>query len=446
MHLPSPYNGKSYSESSGHLVMHLEPMLEKPRGDFRGIAPARARKRAPWLAITVLLSSILIVAFLVTTGIRTRLKAATAVKLETQELATPVVSVIHPKLGSLKDEVVLPGNIQAYTDSPIYARASGYLKKWYVDIGGRVKAGQLLAEIEAPEVDQQVLQAKASLQQAEAALEQAKATYQQGKTNEQLARVTAERWQKLAAQGAVSRQENDTYQAQYQAALANSEALQKAIAAAESNVASSKANLSRLQQLQGFELVKAPFDGVITARNTDVGVLINSGNGGAAQELFHMAATNRLRVYINVPQIYSRSAVPGVTADLTLAEFPGRHFKGTLVRTAQAIDTNTRTLLTEIAVDNSSGELLPGAYAQVHLRLPDAAPSLVLPVNALIFRSEGLQVAVVRPGGKAELVPITLGKDYGTEVEVTSGLQSSDLVIANPPDSLTTGTVVRVSQ
>jgi RND family efflux transporter MFP subunit len=426
--------------------MHLEPMLERPRGDFRGVGPARARRRGPWLAALALLILAVVGALLVNAGIRTRIKAAAAVKEETQELATPVVSVIRPKLGSLKDEVVLPGNIQAYTDSPIYARASGYLEKWYVDIGGRVKAGQLLAEIEAPELDQQVIQAKATLQQAGAALEQAKATYQQGKTNEQLARVTAERWQKLAVQGAVSRQENDTYQAQYQAALANSEALQKAIAAAESNVASSKANLSRLEQLQGFEHVRAPFDGVITARNTDVGALINSGNGGAAQELFHMAATNRLRVYVNVPQIDSRSAIPGVTADLTLAEFPGRRFKGTLVSTAQAIDTNTRTLLTEIAVDNSSGELLPGAYAQVHLRLPAAAPSLILPVNALVFRSEGLQVAVLRPGNKAELVPITLGKDYGTEVEVTSGIEASDQVIANPPDSLTTGTIVRVSQ
>jgi RND family efflux transporter MFP subunit len=425
--------------------MHVEPMLKEPREDFRGVVPARARRRGPWLAALGLLILAIVVAFMVTAGIRTRIKAAADVKLETQELATPVVAVIHPKLGSLKDEVVLPGNIQAYTDSPIYARASGYLKKWYVDIGGRVKAGQLLAEIEAPEVDQQVIQAKATMQQAEAALEQAHATYQQGKTNEQLARVTAERWQNLAVRGAVSRQENDTYQAQYQASLANSEALQKAIAAAESNVASSKANLSRLEQLQGFEQVKAPFDGVITARNTDVGALINSGNGGAAQELFHMAATNRLRVYINVPQVDSRSATPGVTADLTLAEFPGRHFKGTLESTAQAIDANTRTLLTEISVDNSSGELLPGAYAQVHLRLPNAAPSLILPVNALVFRSEGLQVAVVRPGDKAELVPITLGKDFGNEVEVTSGIEATDLVIANPPDSLTTGTVVRVS-
>jgi len=419
-------------------------MVEWPREEVRAEAP-RKRRRRPHFALLSFLMLAAGLAVLVISGIRTRIKAASDVKQETLDLATPVVSVIHPKLGALKTEVVLPGNIQAYTDSPIYARSSGYLKKWYVDIGGRVKAGQLLAEIEAPEVDQQVLQAKAALDQAEAALEQARATYQQGKTNEELARVTAERWKNLAARGAVSRQENDQYQAQYQAALANTEALQKAIAAAESNVSSSKANVARLEQMQGFEQVKAPFDGVITARNTDVGALINSGNGGAAQELFHMASTARLRVYINVPQIDSRSAIPGVAADLTLDEFPGRHFTGTLVRTAESIDASTRTLLTEISVDNTSGALLPGAYAQVHLRLPTAAPSLVLPVNALIFRSQGMQVAVLREGDKADLVPVTLGKDFGTEVEVTSGIDRNDQVITNPPDSLTSGSKVRVS-
>src|SRR5215469_13157342 len=414
-------------------MTQTEEAVRQPERE-NGKAP-RESGTAHGVLITVIVLAI--VAAVVIGGIVPRLRAKEALQKETYDLAVPTVNVTHPKQGAPQTEIVLPGNMQAYTDSPIYARSSGYLKKWYVDIGGRVKAGQLLAEIEAPEVDQQVLQAKAALDQAEAALEQARATYQQGKTNEELARVTAERWKNLAARGAVSRQENDQYQAQYQAALANTEALQKAIAAAESNVSSSKANVARLEQMQGFEQVKAPFDGVITARNTDVGALINSGNGGAAQELFHMAATNRLRVYINVPQIYSRSAIPGVAADLTLDEFPGRHFTGTLVRTAEAIDANTRTLLTEISVDNTSGALLPGAYAQVHLRLPTAAPSLVLPVNALIFRSQGMQVAVLREGDKADLVPVTLGKDFGTEVEVTSGIDRNDQVITNPPDSLT---------
>lgn len=384
-------------------------------------------------------------AVVVTSGIRTREKAAAAVKQQTLDMAIPVVSVIHPKHGAMKDEVVLPGNIQAYTDSPIYARASGYLKAWHVDIGGRVKAGQLLAEIDAPELDQQVHQAQSAVQQTEAALEQARANLEQGTTNMQLARVTAQRWKNLASKGAVSQQENDQFQAQYQAQVANVQALQKAIAAAQSNVESAKANLSRLQEMQAFKQVRAPFDGVVTARNIDVGALINAGNGGPAQELFHLASTARLRVYVNVPQIYSHSAVPGVTADLTLAEFPGKHFAGKLVRTAEAIDAATRTLLTEVDVENPAGVLLPGSYAQVHLKLPAATPSLILPVNALLFRSEGLRVGVVRNGNQAELVPVTLGNDYGTEVEVVSGISDGDSVIVNPPDSLVSGAPVRVA-
>lgn len=383
-------------------------------------------------------------AVVVMSGIRTRVKTAAAVKQQTLDQAVPVVSVIHPKRGALRDEVVLPGNIQAYTDSPIYARASGYLKAWYTDIGARVKAGQLLAEIEAPELDQQVRQAKAAVQQSEAALEQARANLQQGKTNEQLAKVTAERWANLTTRGAVSRQENDQYQAQYQAQVANVQALEKAVAAAQSNVGSVEANLSRLQEMQSFEKVKAPFDGIITARNTDVGSLVNAGNGGPAQELFHMAATAKLRVYVEVPQAVSRAALPGVTADLTLAEFPGRHFTGKLVSTAQSINAATRTLLTEIEVNNSTGALLPGAYAQVHLKLTSATPSLILPVTALLFRSEGLRIGVVR-GDKAFLIPVTLGNDYGTEVEVVSGLAETDSVIASPPDSLVSGASVHVA-
>jgi len=383
---------------------------------------------------------------IVTWGIQARIKTAAAVKQQTLELAVPTVSVVRPKRGAMKDEVVLPGNIQAFTDSPIYARASGYLKEWKVDIGARVKTGQVLAEIDAPELDQQVRQADAALAQSRAALEQARAMHELGRTNEELARVTAQRWANLVAKGAVSRQENDQYQAQYQAQAANVQALEKAINAAQSTVSSEEANLARLGELQGYKVVKAPFDGVITARNTDLGGLVNAGNGGPAQELFHMAATATLRVFVRLPQVYSRSAVPGVTADLVLSEFPGRRFTGKLVRTSEAIDPATRTLLTEVDVDNRSGALLPGAYAAVHLKLPSAAPSLILPVNALLFRSEGLQVGVVSPEGRVELVSVILGKDYGTEVEVVSGISESDRVIVNPPDSLTSGVTVRVAE
>jgi RND family efflux transporter MFP subunit len=338
----------------------------------------------------------------------------------------------------------LPGNIQAVTEAPLLARSDGYIKRRLVDIGDRVQAGQILAEIEAPELDQQVRQAQANLQQTQAALTQALANRVQGKANADMAKVTAERWGKLAGKGAVSHQENDQYQAQYQAQVANLNALEQAIAAARSNISVAEANLGRLQEMQNYETVKAPFEGIITARNIDVGALINAGNGGAAQELFHMAATAKLRVYVSVPQADSRAAEPGLKSYLTLSEFPGRHFPGELVRTSGAIDQATRTLLSEVDVDNASGELRPGAYAEVHLMIPEGSRSLILPVSALIFRSEGLRVGVVRDGDRAELVPVILGKDYGNEVEVVSGIAENDLVISNPPDSLASGATVQI--
>jgi RND family efflux transporter MFP subunit len=331
-------------------------------------------------------------------------------------MALATVSVVHPKRGALKDEIVLPGNIQAFTVSPIYARTSGYLKKWYVDIGGHAKEGELLAEIESPEVDQQLDQAKAQLATAQA--------------NLRLAKITMDRDLGLL-KDAIPKQDVDNAVGAYEADKAT--------------VDSMTANMKHLEQLVGFEKVFAPFDGVITARNTDIGALINAGNGGVSQQLFTLAATKTLRVYINVPQIYSRSATPGVVAQLTLAEYPNRHFVGKVVRNAEAIDPTMRTLLTEVDVENPSGELLPGAFAQVHLTLAAKAPSLLLPVNSLLFRAEGLQAGVVREGGKVELMPIVIGKDYGTEVEVVSGLQETDSVIVNPPDSLATGTLVRLA-
>jgi len=421
-------------------MLDSEPMLETQIVNKDGLPPPRSRTLR--VAVLMVLAA-LVVAGIVFWGINARIQTAAAVKETTQELAIPAVAVIHPKPGAVKDEVVLPGNVQAFTDSPIYARSSGYLKQWNVDIGGHVKAGQVLATIDAPELDQQVRQAKATIQQTQASLDQAIANQQQGKANEEIARVTAQRWQNLVTKGAVSRQENDQYQAQYQAQVANLNALEQAIAAARSNIAVAEADLGRLQEMQNYETVKAPFDGIITARNIDVGALINAGNGGAAQELFHVASTARLRVYVSVPQADSRAAVPGLKSYLTLSEFPGRRFPGELVRTAGAIDPATRTLLTEVDVDNASGELRPGAYAEVHLMIPEGSRALILPVSALIFRSEGLRVGVVREG-KAELVPVILGKDYGNEVEVVSGLAENDLVISNPSDSLASGSTVQV--
>jgi RND family efflux transporter MFP subunit len=419
------------------------PIVEIPIATKPVLPPSLPPARKRTLRVLLLLLAVLIVAGIVFWGINARIQTAAAVKETTQELAIPNVSVIHSKPGAMKNEIVLPGNVQAFTDSPIYARSSGYLKQWNVDIGGHVKAGQVLATIEAPEVDQQVSQAKATLQQTRDSLNQALANQQQGKANEELARVTAQRWQTLVTKGAVSRQENDQYQAQYQAQVANLNALEQAIAAARSNIVAAEANLGRLQEMQGYEIVKAPFDGIVTARNIDVGALINAGNGGVSQELFHMASTAKLRVYVSVPQADSRAAAPGIGAYLTLSEFPGRKFHGELVRTSGAIDQATRTLLTEVDVDNASGELRPGAYAEVHLMIPEGSRSLILPVSTLMFRSEGLRVGVVRDG-KAELVPVVLGKDYGNEVEIVSGLNENDLVIANPPDSLASGAAVQV--
>ena len=401
-----------------------------------------ARKvRGGYKFVLLLVIAVVLLAAAIFWGIGTRIKTLAAVKQETLELATPTVSVAHPKLGALQNEVLLPGNIQAFIDSPISARASGYLKKWYADIGARVKAGQVLADIDAPELDQQVQQAQSALEQAKAALEQALANLQQGKANQDLARITAQRWASLLEKGVVSRQDNDQQQAQYRAQTANVEALEKAIAAARSNIASSQANLSRLQALQEFKTVRAPFDGVITARNTDIGALVAAGT--PSQELFHIAAIAKLRVYVNVPEIYSQSAKPGIAAELSLTEFPGRRFRGQVARTAEAMDAGTRTLLTEVDVDNPTGELRPGAYAQVHLSLPAGVPSVIVPIGSVLFRSEGLRIGVLRDKNTVEMVPVILGKDYGTEVEVLSGVRAGDLIVMDPPDSLTSGTVVR---
>ena len=358
---------------------------------------------------------LLIVAVVVIAGVLPRFKARAALKTETRELAIPTVAVIHPKLGDPRTEIVLPGNMQAFTDSPIYARTNGYLKAWYHDIGSRVTQGELLAVIESPEVDQQLDQARADLNTAEA--------------NLALARITADRYQNLLKSGSVAKQDVDNAVGDYQAKKAT--------------VASAQANVKRLQELQSFEKVYAPFDGVITARNTDVGHLINSGAGSPATELFHMSAISKLRVYVNVPQQYSSSARPGLPATITLQEFPGRSFKGTLVRTSESIDAASRTLLVEVDVDNPTRELLPGAYAEVHFQIPNATRALILPVSALIFRSQGMQAGVVE-NGHAVLKDITIGRDFGNEVEVVAGLNAADSVIVNPPDSLVSGELVRI--
>jgi RND family efflux transporter MFP subunit len=337
---------------------------------------------------------------------------------ETQESSVLTVSVVHPKLTNEARQIVLPGNTQALIDAPIYARTSGYLRKWYADIGTRVHAGDVLADIETPEVDQQLQQAKSDLQTAE--------------TNFDLAQVTSERYSNLLQKGAVARQETDNVVSDMKSKRSIAE--------------SAAANVKRLQQLQGYQKIYAPFDGVITARNTDVGALVDAGSGGGGKELFHISSNTRLRVFVSVPEEYQLAAANGSTATLTLTEYPGRTFTGKIVRNSNAIDPASRTLLVEVDVDNPNGDLLPGAYVSVHINLSgSAANSVTIPVNTVLFRAEGLRAAVVRDG-KALLVPFQVGHDFGDSLEVVSGLRPDESLVINPPDSLLSGTPVRISK
>jgi RND family efflux transporter MFP subunit len=373
---------------------------------------------AVWIGMAVVICCVAgAIAFAVVKGIAFRVHAQTTLKDATLEMSVPTVTAAHPRPGAMAEEVVLPGNAQAYVATPIYARIDGYLKTWNFDIGAHVKAGQLLAEIETPEVDRQLDQARADLATAQANLD--------------LSQTTAARYQALLQSDSVAKQDVEDRVGDLHA--------KKAM------VDSASFNVRRLEETQHFQKVYAPFDGVITARNIDIGALINAGSNAPGKELFDIAATSKLRVYINVPQAYSRDVAPGGHAELTQAEFPGRRFAGTIVRSSDSIDPVSRTLLTEVDVDNLSGELLPGAFLSVHLKLSSKVGTVVVPVNALIFRSQGMQVAVVRDN-KAELVPITIGRDYGTEVEVLSGVTTKDQIIENPSDSLTSGTEVRLAK
>lgn len=351
----------------------------------------------------------------------------------------PDVNVVKVGRSANTASLVLPGNIQAVTEAPILARASGYVRKRSVDIGDRVREGQVVAEIEAPELQQQIRQARAAVDQAASGIQQAEASLQQGRSNEALARVTAERWKKLLDKGVVSRQENDTYQAQWAAQQANVQALEKAVAAAKSNAAAQEANVSRLTELLGYQTVRAPFAGVITVRNIDIGALVNEGS----TLLFRVAQTDRLRTYLNVPQIDASSVRIGQTATLEIPDLPGRHFSGTVARTASALDPATRTLLVEVQVPNSSGELVPGMYSQVDLAVPRKDPPLVIPGDTLVIRADGPQVALVQPDGSVHFTRVQLGRDFGATLEVLSGLSEGQELAVNPSDAIREGARVK---
>jgi RND family efflux transporter MFP subunit len=395
----------------------VRDVADSPVRSVRANAEPQGQQRPQKKLLWALGAVVLCVAGIVFLGIRSRVAAESRLKNATNQAATPVVQVIYPQPGAPTQEIVLPGSTQAFIDTPIYARTNGYLKRWYFDIGARVKQGQLLAEIETPEIDQQLEQARSDFETAEA--------------NLQLAKTTADRWQFLVKSGSVSKQETDQ-------AVSN-------LAGMKAAADASAANVRRLEQLQSFERIYAPFDGVVTQRNTDVGDLIDAGASAQPQQLFHMAAIHDLRVYVPVPEVYAPAARVGASADLTLDEYPGETFRGKLVRTSNSIDASSRTLLVEVDVENPAGKLLPGAYVFVHLKVPIEARSVTIPSSALLFRREGLQVGLVR-NGQADLVPVKIGRDYGSTVEIVSGLQASDQVILDPADSLVSGARVEVGQ
>ena len=387
-------------------------VINDANGPAGGNTQAPVTTRRLFITAAVL---VLVIAFGIVQGVHSRTAAAANLNQVAQASAIPVVEVVHPNLGTDGQEIALPGNAQAFNDTPIYARTRGYVKHWYVDIGAHVKQGYLLALIETPELDQQLEQARADLKTAQANLE--------------IAQITATRWQNLVKTNSVSQQETDQ-------AVSD-------LNAKQALVASNKANVDRLEQLQAFERITAPFDGVITARNTDIGALIQADDN-STKEIFHLASIRTLRIYIPVPEVYAPTVRNRESVKVTLDAFPNEEFTGTIVRNSDAIDLNTRTLNVEVDVDNRTGRLFPGAYAFVHLKVPASVGSVTIPSNTLLFRSEGLRAGVVRNGHVA-LAPITIGQDYGSAVEVLSGLTPNDTVIVNPSDSLADGTSVRIS-
>jgi len=394
--------------------VELDEQVERLKAAL-GTTKPRKSLRSWLLPALAALAAALILIF----GIRSRVRAESALRAVTDQMAVPSVSVVVPKHTAPATEIILPGNMQPFISSPIYARTDGYLKTWYFDIGAHVKAGELLAIIQTPEVDEQLSQARSTLNTAQANLE--------------LAQITRDRYQGLLTKHAVAQQDVDNAVGTYTA--------NRAIVDAD------MANVRHYEALVSFEKVYAPFDGVITARNTDIGDLINSGSNTAPRtDLFDISQTRTLRVYVNVPEEYSQGTKPGQTAaEVALAEFPGKRFPGKLVRTSESINATTRTLLVEVDLDNPGGNLFSGSYAEVHLNIPAQNSTFLLPVSALIFRSDKLQVGVVR-NGKAAVTDVTPGHDFGDQIEIVAGLKPDDQVILNPPDSLVSGQQVTIVQ
>lgn len=432
--MQTPTNDRSEEQLLAEIEDLKRKLREQHREPHHGAAHGHAKRpssRALW-GLGVVVVVIIVAAFF--TGYLPETTRQTALAKEAQEESTavPPVNVMLVEQAAGKSQLLLPGNIQAVTEAPVLARASGYIKQRYVDIGDRVKQGQLLAEIDAAEVDKQVDQAKATVEQAKASLDQANANLAQGKTNTEMARVTYERWNALVAKGAVSRQDADTYKTQYEALGQSVESLQKAVDAAKSNIAASQANLGRLTELQGYLKVRAPFDGVITLRNIDTGALVTEGS----TMLFRIAQNGKVRTYVNVPQADSTSIHVGQGAQVKLPDLPLKAFTGTVTRTANALDPATRTLLTEIQVPNGEGLLLPGMYAEVNFTTPRQEPPLLIRADALVVRDAKNEVAVVDDSGVVHFKQVQVGRDYGDQLEILGGLSMGEQVVLSPGDTV----------
>ena len=391
-----------------------ETLMEPPAELESFRAPRKRNKVRRWVLLLVLLLFVAAAAIVFTL----RMGERRALARETETLAVPNVSVIRPKVQAPQQELVLPSTLQAYTESPIYARTNGYLARWYKDIGSHVEKGQLLADIDTPEIDQELAQARAVRAQAEAQLG--------------LAKTSAERWETLRKMDAVAQQETDERASSY--------------AQEQAALASATANVRRLEQLESFKHIYAPFSGVVIRRNTDIGALINAGNSGANQDLFTIAQINPIRVYVDVPEVYASEVRRGLKATIEVTSQSGQRFTGEVARTADAIDPATRTLRTEIDVPNREGKLFPGSYAQVHFAVNVSKARFSVPVNALLFRSEGPRAAVVGADGKVHLKTVQIGRDYGTDVEILGGLDASDWIVLNPSDSLEEGETVNATK
>ena len=374
-----------------------------------------ARKSPLFIVFFGIVLVLIVVGALIMLQRRSQFKALAE---NTENMAVPTVAIIHPTPQNSDEDLILPGTLQAYVESPIYARTNGYLRKWYHDIGSHVEKGDILADIETPEVDQQLMQARADLVTAQA--------------NERLSQITATRYTELLKTDGVSKQEVDNANGDLEAKQATTQ--------------SAAANVRRLEELKSFQRVYAPFNGVITQRNVDIGTLINAGNGGTSQQLFYLAQTDPIRVYVNVPEAYAPAIHKDLGAYLELTQFPGQKFQGQVVRTAEAIDLSTRTLLTEVDVPNKSGQLLPGGYAQVHLQVKVTHGRLLVPVNSLLFRQEGLRAVVIDSNHRVRLQSLSIGRDYGTSLEVLNGLDEKDWIVLNPPDAIENGAEVHVKE